>query len=116
MVAFMYHTIDKMEIINVPAGVHAGSGILPGAHRLEQNYPNPFNAKTRIVYGVRSAEFVELNIYDVLGREVARLISERKNPGTYSAVWDATREPSGVYFARLRAGGFTGTRKLVLLR
>ena len=55
-------------------------------------------------------------MFDVLGREVAALMNEVKQPGEYNVVWDASKMPSGVYFYRLTAGSFSQTGKAVLLR
>jgi hypothetical protein len=91
---------------------------------LEQNYPNPFNPTTVLSFGIRDLGFVSLKLYDLLGREVATLVNEAKQPGTYEATWDASGMPSGVYFARLgirRSGPHEAlelaqVRKLVLLK
>jgi len=80
------------------------------------NYPNPFNPTTRIQYSVSTTQCVSLKIYDVLGREVATLLDELKHPGTYSVTWDARGFPSGVYFYRLHAPGFTQTRRMISLK
>jgi photosystem II stability/assembly factor-like uncharacterized protein len=83
---------------------------------LHQNYPNPFNASTKIVYGIVSRELVHLEVYNVLGQEVATLVNEMKQPGTYEITWDATGFPSGMYFYKLMFGSFVQTKKLILLR
>jgi hypothetical protein len=89
----------------------------PTSINLNQNYPNPFNPTTNIVYEVQKQEFVELKVFDVLGREVTTLANEMKHPGTYIVTWDASGVASGVYCYRLEAGGNTiTTRKMVLLR
>jgi hypothetical protein len=59
---------------------------------------------------------VDLVVYDLLGREVRTLVKERKDPGTYDVRFDASGQSSGVYFCRMRAGGFIQTRTLLLLR
>jgi hypothetical protein len=89
---------------------------VPGTFRLFQNYPNPFNPTTTIQYSVPSSQYVSLKIYDVLGREVASLVDGTRQPGTYTVTWDASGFSSGVYFYRLMAGSFVGTKKLVLVR
>jgi hypothetical protein len=83
---------------------------------LLQNYPNPFNPTTNFGFRVSSLEFVSLRIFDVLGREVATLVNEVRQAGTYTVRWDASSQPSGVYFYQMRAGGFVETRKLVLTK
>jgi hypothetical protein len=89
---------------------------LPRTFSLEQNYPNPFNPVTTVEFRIQSSEFVILKVFDLLGREVATLVNEVKQPGTYIVQWDATGMASGVYFYRLGAPGFIQTRKLLLLR
>jgi len=89
---------------------------IPKRFLLEQNYPNPFNPSTKIVYRVKSRESVSLKVFDVLGREVATLVDEIKNPGEHAVTFDGGNLSSGVYFYKLRAGDFVETKKLVLLR
>ena len=96
-------------------GVDGGKD-LPKVFALEQNYPNPFNPSTKISYQLPERSFVSLNVFDVLGREVATLINEEKEPGTYSTVWNAKNAASGMYFYRLTAGAFTDVKKLLLVK
>jgi hypothetical protein len=70
---------------------------------LGQNYPNPFNPRTAISYQLLANSFVNLRVYDVLGREVATLVNENRMPGRYIVHWDASELPGGVYFCRLQA-------------
>jgi len=91
--------------------------------RLEEAYPNPFNPATSIGYtvGVVSRQSlvvsnVKLAVYDLLGREVAVLVDEQKQPGEYTATWDARGKASGVYFFRLMAGDVVETKQMLLLR
>jgi hypothetical protein len=96
--------------------------ILPAAYALQQNYPNPFNPLTIINYTVAGTRdqgpglSVKLTVYDVLGREVAVLVNERKLPGQYEVPFDGTRLSSGVYFCRMEAGSFVKTVSLLLLK
>jgi hypothetical protein len=84
--------------------------------RLDQNYPNPFNPRTEIGFQITDHGLVTLRIYDLLGREVATLINEVKQPGMYAVPWDGSGCASGVYFYRLSTGNFVQTRRFVLLR
>jgi hypothetical protein len=77
----------------------------PSQFALSQNYPNPFNPATTIAYEVPSAAHVTLIVYDMLGRQVAVLVNEMKQPGSYSAVFDASALANGMYIARLTSGG-----------
>ena len=105
---------DRLEAGGV--GVDENLTGLPHAFELSQNYPNPFNPTTKIVYRVESRELVSLIVFDVLGREVAKLVNEVKDPGSYRLEFDGGKLGSGVYFYTLRAGGFTATRKMLLVK
>ncbi len=91
---------------------------LPNGFYLSQNYPNPFNPATVINYNLPKAGNVKLKIYDVIGREVAVLIDEFKNAGTYSAEFRMQNAEfsSGVYFYQLIADGFIQTKKMILIK
>ena len=86
---------------------------------LESNYPNPFNPSTTIGYTLSSASKVSLRVYDVLGREVARLVEDKRSAGHHEAVWQAGRFASGVYLYRLvvedEAAGRTVRQRTMLL-
>jgi hypothetical protein len=88
----------------------------PQHYILENNYPNPFNPSTEITYALPKQSTVVLRIYDILSREVATLVNEKKQAGEYTVEWKATNVPSGVYFYRLIAGYFVQTKKMVLTR
>jgi hypothetical protein len=90
--------------------------VAPAEFALDQNYPNPFNPSTRIKFQVPSSGFMSLKMYDVLGREVATLVNEELKAGSHEATFDATGLASGVYYYQLRAGEFTQTKRLLLLR
>jgi len=90
---------------------------LPNSFVLSQNYPNPFNPVTKINFALPSTLNVTLKIYDVSGKEVARLINnEIRNAGNYSVDFDGSKLSSGVYFYRLEAGSFTGIKKMMLVK
>jgi subtilisin-like proprotein convertase family protein/photosystem II stability/assembly factor-like uncharacterized protein len=88
----------------------------PRAFNLAQNYPNPFNPSTMISYQLASASNVKLQVYDVLGREVATLVNERQAQGMHNVKFNANALASGVYFYRLQAGDFTQTKKMILVK
>ncbi|MCI0448210.1 MAG: T9SS type A sorting domain-containing protein [Chlorobi bacterium] len=90
---------------------------LPLTYRLSQNYPNPFNPITKINYELPKNSRVNLVVYDILGREVIRLVNnEVKEAGRYTATFDALNFASGVYFYRIEAGNFVQSRKMVLIK
>jgi hypothetical protein len=92
----------------------AASG-LPQRSTLEQNYPNPFNPTSDIRYQMSEFSFARLVVYDLLGREVAVLVNEKKEPGSYSVTFDGLGLASGVYLYRLTAGSIDQTRRMILL-
>lgn len=89
---------------------------LPSSFQLEQNYPNPFNPQTTIRYALPQASRVRLGIYDVLGREVARLVDGVQAVGAHEVRFEATDLPSGVYLYRLEADGFVEARTMLLAK
>jgi len=91
-------------------------GMIPSGFKLMQNYPNPFNPSTVISYQLPSSVSVSLKVFDILGREVEILVSERQSAGNHSAKFNAASLPSGVYFYRLDAGAYHDTKKLLLLK
>jgi hypothetical protein len=92
------------------------NGLVPRQLRLQQNYPNPFNPSTTIEFAVASMQSVTVSIHDLLGREVAMLVNETLNPGTYRAQWNAASNPSGIYFYTVRAGMESMTRRMILMK
>ncbi|NWG28723.1 MAG: T9SS type A sorting domain-containing protein [Ignavibacteriaceae bacterium] len=96
------------------------TGEIPQAFSLSQNFPNPFNPVTSIQYAVSSRQFVSLKVYDILGNEIATLVNEEKQAGTYEVEFSpesSIKYPaSGIYFYQLRAGDFIETKKMVLLK
>ena len=91
-------------------------GFIPRDFALIQNYPNPFNSATTIRFSVKERGRVRLVIYDVLGREVARLADGVMEPGVYHLSWEAGDIPSGIYFCRMTVNNFIKIKKMVLLR
>ncbi len=98
-----------------------GSRETPSEFSLFQNYPNPFNRTTKIQFTLAKADFVILDIYDLLGRKVRTLVSEHLSSGYKSMLWDGKNDSgsdvaSGIYFYRIKVGGFSEIKKLVLLK
>ncbi len=91
-------------------------GSLADKFELSQNYPNPFNPVTNIQFKVASKELVKLNVFDILGKEVAVLVNEILQPGTYEATLDGSMLNSGVYFFRLQTNSYTETKKMLLIK
>jgi len=89
---------------------------LPTDFVLNQNYPNPFNPTTTISFSIPSSAFTSLKVYDILGNEIATLLSEEKSAGEHNVLFDASALTSGVYLFRLNSGNFTEIKKMILLR
>ncbi|HMS33382.1 MAG TPA: T9SS type A sorting domain-containing protein [Ignavibacteria bacterium] len=83
---------------------------------LKQNYPNPFNPSTNLGFGISDWGFVSLKVYDALGKVVRTLVNEYKPVGFYSVEFDGSDLPSGIYFYRLEAGKYSGTKRMILLK
>jgi hypothetical protein len=83
---------------------------------LQQNYPNPFNPSTKISYSILKSGYVTLDVYNILGKRVARLVNEIQNAGSHSATFDAREMPSGVYYYTLQAGAYSETKKMLLIK
>jgi subtilisin family serine protease len=89
---------------------------IPQGFSLFQNSPNPFNPATEIAFNLPEGAKVTLSIYNVAGYRVAELVNGVFPAGYHTASWNALGVPSGIYFCRITAGGFTATRKMVLLK
>jgi len=109
--------VDDLAIVGLPqSGFAANGDPMPSEFSLGQNYPNPFNPITSIPYSLRESAHVTLTLYNVLGQKVATLVDQRQDAGYHRAVFDAAAFSSGIYFYELKAGSFSGTRKMVLLK
>ena len=103
-------------------GVNDETENLPSVAALFQNYPNPFskgsggNTNTIIKYSIAEKGYVQLKVYDVLGKEVATLVNEEQSIGDYKVEFNASNLTSGIYFYRLQSGDFVKTNKLLLLK
>jgi photosystem II stability/assembly factor-like uncharacterized protein len=102
-------------------GIKKISNTIPAGFMLQQNYPNPFNPKTKIKFSIPKVRNngitdVSIMVYDILGREVSVLVKETLLPGEYETEFDGTNFSSGVYFYMLRAGDYSETKKMVLLK
>ena len=84
--------------------------------QLSDNYPNPFNPSTRLDFTLPMVSRVKMTIYDISGREVEVLVDEIKTIGKHTVTWHAGRLPAGVYIARLEAGSFNQTKKMILVK
>jgi len=110
--------IDNIKIVTynaIPTGI-SGNVQTPSSYSLSQNYPNPFNPKTVISYQLVAGNNVSLKIFDMLGKEVATLVNEKQNAGSYSISFDGSNLSSGMYYYKLETGSFTDTKKMILIK
>ena len=118
-----YNTVFLLPWVFAQSKAHVPTGTerenfneLPKKSKLFQNFPNPFNPSTEIIFSVEAYSQTSLRVYDLLGREVAMLMNEKKSAGTYKVSWNAAAIPSGIYFYRLQTGSYIETKKLIVLR
>jgi len=90
--------------------------VVPQEYSLEQNYPNPFNPTTKIRVRIAEAGLTSVKVYNLLGQEVAVLISEFKNPGTYDIEFNGSDLSSGIYLYRIRVNNFSASKKMILMK
>ncbi len=98
------------------SGVKEPINSIPSDFELFQNYPNPFNPSTIITFEIPKDNFVELSVYDILGREVEKLVSEFKQAGRYTVDFNGNNLSSGLYIYKLKAGDYSATKKMMLLK
>jgi len=108
---FLIKNLDYLTAIENLTGTS-----VPHTVNLGQNYPNPFNPVTTITFEIPQSGFVSLKVYNVLGEEVATLISDELLSGSHRYQWDASACASGVYYYQLRAGDFREVRKMIVLK
>jgi len=106
------------EVTTLP--VQDDKNLSVNTFELKQNYPNPFNPKTTIQYAVGSRQFVTLKVYNALGKEIATLVNEVKEPGSHTVQFSTSSikhlPSSGIYFYQLQADSFIETKKMILLK
>ncbi|MBK8551017.1 MAG: T9SS type A sorting domain-containing protein [Ignavibacteria bacterium] len=106
------------ELTSGATGVISQTSLTADDYRLYQNYPNPFNPSTVIRYSLIENGLVTLKVYDVLGNEIATLVNENQNSGTYNYQLSTVNYQlsSGVYFYKLEAGDFSEVKRMILLK
>lgn len=98
------------------SGIETFDNVRPEDFYLKQNYPNPFNPATNIEFSIPKTDFVTLKVFNILGQEVATLVSERLTAGTYKYDWDASSLASGIYLYRIQSGVYFDIKKMILVR
>jgi hypothetical protein len=89
---------------------------IPNQYKLQQNFPNPFNPTTSITYNLPVDGNVTLNVYDILGNEVAALVNENQKAGAYTIPFNANELASGIYICKMYSGSFNSTIKMMLIK
>ncbi|HWA06037.1 MAG TPA: T9SS type A sorting domain-containing protein, partial [Ignavibacteria bacterium] len=89
---------------------------IPVSYNLYQNYPNPFNPVTVIKFDISKSTFVNLKVFDAIGREVEELVKGDVQSGSYSVEWNAEKYNSGIYFYVLKTDDFTQSRKMIVIK
>lgn len=105
------HAFDPLTDVD-----NIAKNFLPKVFKLEQNYPNPFNPSTKIGYQLSSPGFVELKVFDLLGREVSVLVNREQKPGNYNLVFNASQLSSGIYIYQLKSGKNINSKKMLLMK
>jgi hypothetical protein len=111
----IYYGIEQFSLRAGKKLMHIGQEI-PNAYSIEQNYPNPFNPSTVIAFAIPSDGNVSVKVYDMVGREVASLVSGYCTAGRYEIAFDGTRLPSGIYIYRIQSGAFSAVKKMQLVK
>jgi hypothetical protein len=104
------------SVMNKTVGIFEELPFQPATFYLYQNYPNPFNPTTTISWQSPVSSMQTVKIFNVLGKEIAKLIDEEKPAGTYEITWKAANLPSGVYFYQIKAGNYVATKKMILAK
>ena len=115
------YTLYMRATIQTTTGIFEILTEVPEKFEVMQNYPNPFNPSTSITYSLPTSEAVTLNVYDVSGKQIAELVNNNQNPGTYSVTWNGKNSSgeniaSGIYFYELTAGSFKSVKKMIMLK
>ena len=110
----MYARVTNLSCTFV--GISDPARQIPGMFVLKQNFPNPFNPETEIGFEIPVRSYVKLTIYSVSGEVVDVLTNSELDAGNYDLKWNAAAYASGVYFYELKAGGFTETKKMIVIK
>jgi photosystem II stability/assembly factor-like uncharacterized protein len=107
---------DEWFSVGPVTSIDNDNKLLPDEYELAQNYPNPFNPATKIKYQISELSFVTLKVYDVLGSEIATLVSEEKPSGKYEVDFSSKGLASGVYIYRMKVNDFITSKKMLLIK
>lgn len=110
-----YSNVASATVTTEVTGFESLSGT-PVEYALHQNYPNPFNPSTNIRFALPSAANVHVAVYNLIGQEIAELVSGQLSAGYHEVEWDASNVNSGIYFYKIQAGDFTEIKKMILMK
>jgi carboxypeptidase T len=111
--------VDDVKLTNycgTLTGISGNNNGIPFKYALEQNYPNPFNPGTMIKYQLPKESHVKITVFDILGKNVATLINEKKTAGFYEVQFDASKYATGLYLYKIEAGDFSEVKKMMLIK
>lgn len=97
-------------------GVNNVSSLTPEVFKLFQNYPNPFNPSTNIKFDIKKKDFAYITVYNSLGNEVAELVNEVLEPGSYNVTFVGNNLSSGIYYCKMQTKDFIETKKMILMK
>jgi PKD repeat protein len=112
----VYDVSDDVFTLDIISTVEEDLETIPSEFELSLNYPNPFNPSTKIKYAVPEESPVSIKVFDLTGREVATLVDEIKQPGSYELTFEAGKYASGVYIYQMISGDFVQVKKMSLLK
>lgn len=109
------HTVFRRPLSEL-TNITQTSQEIPSAYSISQNYPNPFNPVTHFEFAIADFGFVTLKVYDIMGKKIETIVSGNLSAGVYKASFDGSNLTSGAYFYRLKAEGFTETKRMLLVK
>jgi hypothetical protein len=113
---YNYYVIRLGPDTLINNGISGESDVIPSAISLGQNYPNPFNANTNIEYSILTKSAIRIDVYDILGRRVATLVNDIADAGVHRVIWNAANLPSGAYFYKLKANGYSRVKRMLVIK
>lgn len=108
--------VNILIIRSITVGINNISSVIPTEHKLYTNYPNPFNPVTKIKFEIPKDEFVKITVYNLSGKVVSELVSEKLKAGVYETDFNGANLASGTYFCKIETGSYVETKKMILVK
>jgi hypothetical protein len=108
--------VNNISRWGIPTGIQPVNNQIPKEYSLHQNYPNPFNPVTKIRFDLPESGSTSLKVYDNLGGEIAVILKQEMNKGSYELSFDASNLSTGVYYYELKSGNYRETKKMILVK